>query len=71
MWIAFLFLIVINLGNFKENECFLVPIWAQWESLTQFKSFIIRKWMAWMHLYLVPTDFQRKMDYGMKFEVGN
>ena len=69
MWIAFLFLIVINLGNFKENECFLVPIWAQWESLTQFKSFIIRKWMAWMHLYLLTFKGKWIMEWNLKSEI--
>lgn len=66
LWIAFLFLIGINLGNFKENKYFLVPIWPQWESLTQFKSFIIRKWMAWMHLYLLTFKGKWIMEWNLK-----
>ena len=66
LWIAFLFLIVINLGNFKENQCFLLPIWAQWESLAQFKSFIIRKWMAWMHHYLLTFKGKWIMEWNLK-----
>ena len=64
--IAFLFLIVINLGNLKKRMLFGAHKSTVREPKTQFKSFIIRKWMAWMHLYLLTFKGKWIMEWNLK-----